>query len=400
MQTATTYHHQKLLILCVWFCFISVTFAAKKTCNVLDYGAKADNQTDIGPPLLKAYADCLQATTGRPEDTIILVPQGDFSLKTNVLFRKGRGLTLTFNGQIHVAFNRRLTGNMIGFTRCQNLVVNGRGTLHGYGDLYRPGGNLNYLPQRPRLVRFENCQDVDYSGFNLFDAPLYHLVIALGTNIKIHHFRISSTDIGATDGIDVSGTNIHVFNVEIKTGDECVTAKSPMKGLLVENIQCINTDGCSIGSFGSSSSAYTVEDVLYRNVTLSNASNGVVIKTYSTSQGSIRNITYTDFTLDNVAYPIKFDYTWGETLRRTKRSIGSGRGSQQWTDAKFINFRGTGNKYRSLVTLHCPPNSPCKNFQFTNIQLEGSVEEPSISSACGTVDNISRKVLKNSLPGC
>jgi hypothetical protein len=34
---------------------------------------------------------------------------GDFSLKTNVLFRKGRGLTLTFDGQIHLAFNRRVS---------------------------------------------------------------------------------------------------------------------------------------------------------------------------------------------------------------------------------------------------------------------------------------------------
>jgi hypothetical protein len=27
---------------------------------------------------MKAYADCLRATTGRPEDSIILVPKGYF----------------------------------------------------------------------------------------------------------------------------------------------------------------------------------------------------------------------------------------------------------------------------------------------------------------------------------
>ncbi|KNF03513.1 hypothetical protein, variant [Puccinia striiformis f. sp. tritici PST-78] len=290
---------------------------------------------------------------------------------------------------------------MIGFTRCQNLVVNGQGTFHGYGDLYRPGGNINHLPQRPRLVRFENCQDVDYSGFNLLDAPLYHLVVAYGTNFKIHDFRISSTDIGETDGIDLSGKNIHVHDVEIKTGDECVTAKSPMDTLLVENIRCINTDGCAIGSFGPSTKGYTIQNVLYRNVTLSNASNGVVVKSYSSAEGIIRNITYMDFTLDNVGYPIKFDNTWGETLKKTKRSIiGSGQGSQRWSDAKFINFRGTGNKYRPLVTLNCPTTYPCRDFKFQNIQLEGSVEAPAISLACGSVDALSRNVFKNSLPSC
>ncbi|KAI9612390.1 hypothetical protein KEM48_004121 [Puccinia striiformis f. sp. tritici PST-130] len=358
MGPSTTFHQRSFLTLCVWLCVASAVFSAKKICNVLDYGAKADKQTDIGPPLLKAYAACLAATTGRPEDSVILVPKGDYSLRTNVLFRKGRGLTLTFDGQIHLAFNARLTGNMIGFTRCQNLVVNGQGTFHGYGDLYRPGGNINHLPQRPRLVRFENCQDVDYSGFNLLDAPLYHLVVAYGTNFKIHDFRISSTDIGETDGIDLSGKNI------------CVTAKSPMDTLLVENIRC-----CAIGSFGPSTKGYTIQNVLYRNVTLSNASNGVVVKSYSSAEGIIRNITYMDFTLDNVGYPIKFDNTWGETLKKTKRSIiGSGQGSQRWSDAKFINFRGTGNKYRPLVTLNCPTTYPCRDFKFQNIQLEGSVE--------------------------
>ncbi|PLW29585.1 hypothetical protein PCASD_20471 [Puccinia coronata f. sp. avenae] len=387
----------KFLLLLVWFCFSSVAFAAcKKTCNVLDYGAKADNHTDIGPPLMKAYADCLRATTGRPEDSIILVPKGDFLLRTNVLFRKGKGLTITFNGNLHLAFNPRLTGNMIGFTRCENLVVNGQGNFYGYGDLYRPGGNRHYLPQRPRLVRFENCQDVVYSGFNLFDAPLFHLVVALGTRFEIHNFRISSTDIGETDGIDVSGNNIHVHDVEIQSGDECVTAKSPMDGLLVENIKCINTDGCAIGSFGSSARGYSIKNVLYRNVTLINASNGAVVKSYSSAQGSIRNVTYMDFTLENVAYPIKFDHTWGETLRRTKRSAAS----QEWADVKFINFRGTGDKNRPLVTLHCPLNSPCTNFHFQNIQLTGSTKTPMISSACGTTDALSRNVLNNYLPAC
>ncbi|POW22784.1 hypothetical protein PSHT_00827, partial [Puccinia striiformis] len=412
MGPSTTFHQRSFLTLCVWLCVASAVFSAKKICNVLDYGAKADKQTDIGPPLLKAYAACLAATTGRPEDSVILVPKGDYSLRTNVLFRKGRGLTLTFDGQIHLAFNARLTGNMIGFTRCQNLVVNGQGTFHGYGDLYRPGGNINHLPQRPRLVRFENCQDVDYSGFNLLDAPLYHLVVAYGTNFKIHDFRISSTDIGETDGIDLSGKNI------------CVTAKSPMDTLLVENIRCINTDGCAIGSFGPSTKGYTIQNVLYRNVTLSNASNGVSPSSKACPKSW--PISYQDGMLtlhmslfptssgrcqillergrdhqDNVGYPIKFDNTWGETLKKTKRSIiGSGQGSQRWSDAKFINFRGTGNKYRPLVTLNCPTTYPCRDFKFQNIQLEGSVEAPAISLACGSVDALSRNVFKNSLPSC
>lgn len=38
--------------------------AAKKICNVLNYGAVADKSTDIGPPLLAAWTDCKSGGIG------------------------------------------------------------------------------------------------------------------------------------------------------------------------------------------------------------------------------------------------------------------------------------------------------------------------------------------------
>lgn len=37
---------------------------AKKVCSVLDYGAKADKSTDIGPALAKAWAACASGGIG------------------------------------------------------------------------------------------------------------------------------------------------------------------------------------------------------------------------------------------------------------------------------------------------------------------------------------------------
>lgn len=39
--------------------------AAKKICNVLNYGAKADQKTDLGPPLTSAFNDCKSGGIGR-----------------------------------------------------------------------------------------------------------------------------------------------------------------------------------------------------------------------------------------------------------------------------------------------------------------------------------------------
>ena len=38
--------------------------AAKKVCNVLSYGAKADKSTDLGPPLASAFAACKSGGIG------------------------------------------------------------------------------------------------------------------------------------------------------------------------------------------------------------------------------------------------------------------------------------------------------------------------------------------------
>jgi len=43
-------------------------------CNVLDYGAVADNKTDIGPAILKAFSSC--ASSG---GATIYVPPGSYS---------------------------------------------------------------------------------------------------------------------------------------------------------------------------------------------------------------------------------------------------------------------------------------------------------------------------------
>lgn len=48
--------------------------AKSKICNVLDYGAKADNKTDIGPAILSAFSKC--AITG---GATIYVPPGSYS---------------------------------------------------------------------------------------------------------------------------------------------------------------------------------------------------------------------------------------------------------------------------------------------------------------------------------
>lgn len=55
--------------------------------------------------------------------------------------------------------------------------------------------------------------------------------------------------------------------------------------------------GCNIGSFGSGATGVSVQNVVYRNVTISNSDAGVEFKSYPNCAGTVRNISYYDFTL-------------------------------------------------------------------------------------------------------
>jgi rhamnogalacturonan hydrolase len=43
-------------------------------CNVLDYGAVADNSTDIGPAILKTYSECVSGG-----NATLYIPPGSYS---------------------------------------------------------------------------------------------------------------------------------------------------------------------------------------------------------------------------------------------------------------------------------------------------------------------------------
>lgn len=70
------------------------TKAAKKTCNVLNYGAKADKSTDLGPPLAAAFAACKSGG-------LVVVPYGEYALATWVTLSGGSAWALQLDGTIY-----------------------------------------------------------------------------------------------------------------------------------------------------------------------------------------------------------------------------------------------------------------------------------------------------------
>ncbi|KAJ3932142.1 MAG: pectin lyase-like protein [Lentinula lateritia] len=347
-------------------------------CSVLDYGAVADNTTDLGPALTKAWQECVipQVTTTVATDVLlrVYVPAGDYLLASTVTFDDAMNWNLHIAGDIYLPFNPDLTGTMLTFENCDNILLNGPGAIFGNGYRYREGGDLSLFPDRPRLIRFQTCNNVEITEITLFDAPMFHVTI-IGDNNVAHNMSIIASHIGETDGFDMSGNNNYVHDVSVENGDECVTVKTPTNGFLAERITCIFTAGCNIGSFGSGATGVDVQNVFYSDVTISNSDAGVMIKSYPNCQGTVKNVTYTGFTLDAAAYPIYISAFWMGGTDDT--------GTLEISDVTYENFVGSGTPTRPGVLLDCNEATPCQNIAFDGISLTDTIAD-TFTNACGT----------------
>ncbi|KAJ3893241.1 pectin lyase fold/virulence factor [Lentinula edodes] len=198
-------------------------------CNVLNYGAVADNSTDLGPALTKAWQECVipQVTTTVATDVLLYVPAGNYLLASTVTFDDAANWNLHIAGDIFLPFNPSLTGTMLTFENCENILLDGPGAIYGNGYRYRPGGDLSLYPSRPRLIRFQNCNDCEITAVTLYDAPMFHVtVIGEQEHNEAHDMSIIASHIGETDGFDMSGNNNYVHDVTVEV-HECVTVKTP-----------------------------------------------------------------------------------------------------------------------------------------------------------------------------
>lgn len=104
---------------------------AATTCNVLKYGAVANNVTDLGPAILKAYSNCVAKTTG----ATLLIPKGTYLLATNAVLG-GSNWIFNLQGTIYIPFHTNLGGTMLQWNNCDKITFTGGGIINGQGELF------------------------------------------------------------------------------------------------------------------------------------------------------------------------------------------------------------------------------------------------------------------------
>lgn len=103
--------------------------AAKRICNILDFGGVASVTTDNSAAILKAWDAC--KTGGQ-----VLIPSGSFGLEKWVDLIGGNGVSINLEGIIYRISSATASGTMISVQSTDDFEfysANSKGAVQGYG---------------------------------------------------------------------------------------------------------------------------------------------------------------------------------------------------------------------------------------------------------------------------
>ncbi|OOF93266.1 glycoside hydrolase family 28 protein [Aspergillus carbonarius ITEM 5010] len=331
---------------------------AQKTveCNVLDYGAVADNSTDLAPALESAFSACVLPNPG----SRLVVPAGDYLIQRGVVLSNATNWAFQLDGLITAAYGGNWTIEraliLQGFAGVDllNATINGEGdhkflldvlvivnavdfefyssnglgAFQGQGYLYR---NLNNT-DRPRLVRLISPTNATVHDLILVDSPKFHLVLDFAVNVEVYHITVRGANLGSYDGIDAIGTNYYIHDSEVTNRDECVSIKSPSHHALIENLVCNQAgSGVSIGSLNVSAE---ISDIVAQNISIIQGNNIAFIKTYPGGSGYVRNVQFLNFRSKASLYGLNINQYWQNTFEPDT-------GAVALSNLTFRNFSGS-----------------------------------------------------------
>ncbi|KAJ3699839.1 hypothetical protein LUZ61_003544 [Rhynchospora tenuis] len=331
----------------------------------------------------KAFLDAFKAACkvkGRPT---ILVPKGTYKLG-QVTFEgpcQGSHITFDIQGTLEApADAKEIPDNAwIEFDSLHEMVVKGGGILDGKGQSSWPLETHD----KPISMRLTKCVVGRIGDISIKDSKFFHMALHHSQGIIIENIKLSAPcNSKNTDGIHLSGsTNITINNVDIGTGDDCISIGPGTKDVTISGIKCGPGHGISIGSLGKYKNEENVANIHVKSCTIDGATNGVRIKSWPGAPPSeASNIIFEDVTMNNVSYPIIIDQKYcpnGECTTHAPSQV-------KISDITFSRIKGTSNT-PIAVKLDCSEHSPCQNVKLQDINLKPTSAVDEITSFCTNV---------------
>ncbi|EMD95672.1 glycoside hydrolase family 28 protein [Bipolaris maydis ATCC 48331] len=291
----------------------------------------------------------------------------------------------------------------------EDINVYGGGTLDGNGQAWYDLYAKDIYILRPILFGLIGAKNTKISDLKFRYSPQWYTFVAnssevVFSNIDIFGDSKSTNPAKNTDGWDTyRSNNIVIQNSNINNGDDCVSFKPNSTNILVQNLVCNGSHGISVGSLGQyPGEVDIVENILVRNISMSNASDGARIKVWPGASsalsgdlqggggsGAVRNVVYDGMIVNNVDYAIEITQCYGQKNLTLCNEFPS---NLTISDITIKNFKGTtSKKYDPLVGyVVCSSPKVCSDISIENI----NVESPSGTNlfTCANVEGIQSQV--------
>lgn len=381
-----------------------------KVVSISDYGAVGDNKTDNTMAIRAALRD----VEGGGE---VIIPAG--GLYKSAVFNLTSNILLTVLGEVwgienvtefpfvpglpSYASPDAMPGDrhhpFVWSVNSDNVTIAGSGVLNGGGPYWwwEQGNNERWSINRPHLVEFNNCTNVEITGVTLRNSAFWTLRPVYSKNVHFHDMAIDNPWCNEggmnTDGIDVdSSQNVMIERNHISCGDDHVTVISgagaagrafgmPSKNVTVRD----NILGTGMGLSVGSSVSGGVEDVLFINNVMEERIQdwglGAHLKTRITYGGYVRNVAWVDNVFNLVtttSIQIETDY----------QSSGycTAENCTEIRDIVFRNFTVKNNA--GPGRLNCYPNRPCVNITLENVWINSTAKWGCTNVSSGTFINV------------
>ena len=230
---------------------------------------------------------------------------------------------------------KQIYQNATTFFKLGGIDVNvyGGGTLDGNGQAWYDLYVQNNLVLRPVIFGTIGLHSGFIGNLNLVYSPFWYNFVPNSSNVVFSDIFVtgyskSNNTARNTDGWDVyRSSDITIQNSTINNGDDCVSFKPNSSSILVQNMHCNGSHGISVGSLGQYiGETDIVEDILVRNISMFNASDGARIKVWpgvaselsgelqgGGGMGMVRNVVYDGMTIQNVDYGIEITQCYGQS---------------------------------------------------------------------------------------
>ncbi|XP_066309009.1 polygalacturonase At1g48100-like [Miscanthus floridulus] len=355
----------------------------RTTLSVLSFGAAADGVTDDAEALVAAW----QVACRDPRATVLLPSRHRFHLSP-----------VTLQGPCSTKLTLQIDGTVLAppemgswpkpsrpLQWLQDFSILGAGTVDGQSitslqSASSPAntsqastGHWHSPGVKPTLIRFYSSFNVTVRNIRITNSPQCHLKFDSCGGIKVKNITISSPgDSPNTDGIHLQNTrDVEIKSSTIGCGDDCVSIQTGCSNVHIKNVVCNPSHGISLGGLGKDYSLACVSDVVAENIIVQNALYGVRIKTWQGGVGSVRNITFTNVRVANVATPIAIDQFYCD---RGGARCANRTGAVAITGVAYRRVVGTYSF--QPVRLACSDARPCTGVTMVDVRLSPAATAP------------------------